>query len=246
MKESNIARPHVELISYTQDPEFVVASAARLCYAGCDIDELLDKQTPAFVSTFIEKLHSMHHYSPFEHASFTFGIEGVSRAFLAQVTRHRIASFSVQSQRYVDLSDWPSYIVPPEIEELGDSELAEYQEIMDYAWQGYWALGTMLTDKYKKQGMDENAAKKKALEDARFALPNACETKMMMTMNARELLHFFNLRCCSRAQWEIRAIANEMVKLCKKVAPSLFRYAGPSCVSGPCPEGEKSCKKGGA
>lgn len=246
MKESNIARPHVELISYTGDPEFVVASAARLCYAGCDIDELLDKQTPAFVSTFIEKLHSMHHYSPFEHVSFTFGIEGVSRAFLAQVTRHRIASFSVQSQRYVDLSDWPSYIVPPEIEELGDSELAEYQEIMDYAWQGYWALGTMLTDKYKKQGMEEHAAKKKALEDARFALPNACETKMMMTMNARELLHFFNLRCCSRAQWEIRAIANEMVKLCKEVAPALFRYAGPSCVSGPCPEGEKSCKKGGA
>ena len=98
-----------------------------------------------------------------------------------------------------------------------------------------------------KDGVSEkkakNAAEKKAIEDARYILPNACETKMIATFNARSLLNFFNHRCCERAQWEIRDMANKMLELVKGAAPTIFKYAGPSCVAGPCPEGAMSCGK---
>jgi thymidylate synthase (FAD) len=98
-----------------------------------------------------------------------------------------------------------------------------------------------------EQGMDEKEARskavKKANEDARFVLPNACETKIVVTMNVRSLFNFFRHRCCSRAQWEIKAVADEMLKLCREVAPNVFKNAGPSCLAGKCPEGKMTCGK---
>jgi thymidylate synthase (FAD) len=194
-------------------------------------------------------LSDLGHASPIEHASFTFGIEGVSRTLLAQITRHRLASFSVQSQRYVRLDDF-RYVVPPEIEAIPEAKAA-FIDSMNEDAKRYLDLAKKLEDghtaRLMAEGMPEKAARSKAAkqanEDARFVLPNACETKMVVTMNTRSLLNFFRLRCCNRAQWEIRALAEEMLRLVYPVAPHLFRTAGPGCLTGACPEGKMCCGK---
>lgn len=239
----------VELLAYTHEPEKIVAAAAKLCYSPSTIDDVLDGLTPEKTEKFIEMLTSLGHQSPVEHASFTFGIEGVSRALLAQITRHRIASYSVKSQRYVSECQF-EYVVPPEIAE-SDEAKKKFIEAMENAQKNYNELSQILQKKHYaefiKDGMNEKAAKtaaeKKANEDARFVLPNACETKMIVTMNVRSLYNFFSHRCCSRAQWEIRELADEMLRLVKEKAPVLFKYAGPSCLCGKCPEGKMSCGK---
>ena len=209
----------VKLMAYTPNPDYTCGLAASVCtdYQGDPIKALRGA------------LNSGHE-SVAEHAVFTFTISGVSRALLAQLTRHRIASFSVQSQRYVYQGDQFEYVTPPKIMALGENTALKYQIQMRTiaAWYKEWVA---------LLGGDE-AAK----EDARFVLPNACCTTLEMTMNARELLHFFSLRCCNRAQWEIRAMANEMLQRCKEKAPVIFAHAGPGCVRGNCPEGAKSCK----
>lgn len=237
----------VNLIAHTNDPEKTVAAAAKLCYSDAQIATLLDGLTPEKTAAFLQKLSDLGHASPIEHASFTFGIEGVSRTFLAQITRHRIASFSVQSQRYVRLEDF-RYVVPPEIEAIPEAK-AQFIQSMNEDAAKYLALVKTLEEAHTKafveQGMDEKAARakaaKKANEDARFVLPNACETKMVMTMNCRSLTNFFQLRCCERAQWEIRAVADEMLRLVLPLAPHIFAAAGPRCLKGPCPEGRMCC-----
>ncbi len=189
----------------------------------------------------------MGHASPIEHASFTFAIEGVSRVLTHQLVRHRMASFSQKSQRYVDEGQF-NYIIPPEIKEIPGGE-AIFVQGMENAQKTYDELAEKLIENHTKQLMETGMAEKKAksiaqkqgIEDARFLLPNACETKIVVSMNARELLHFFNQRCCNRAQWEIRELATEMLRECKKVAPILFKNAGPACVEGPCPEGSMTC-----
>lgn len=239
----------VSLITHTNDPEKTVAAAAKLCYSDAHIDTLLEGLTPEKTSAFLQKLSDFGHASPIEHASFTFGIEGVSRTFLAQVTRHRIASFSVQSQRYVRLEDF-RYVIPPEIEAIPEAK-AKFIETMNLDAAKYLELVKSLEDAHTArlmaEGMDEKKARvkasKQANEDARFVLPNACETKMVMTMNCRSLLNFFNLRCCNRAQWEIRAVADEMLRLVLPLAPHIFAQAGPRCLTGPCPEGAMCCGK---
>ena len=237
----------VQLIAHTNDPEKTIAAAAKLCYSDAHIETLLDGLTPEKTEAFLQRLNDVGHASPIEHASFTFGIEGVSRTFLAQVTRHRIGSFSVQSQRYVRLEDF-RYVIPPEIEAIPEAkeaflasmneDAARYLDLVKKLEEGH-------TARLMAEGMPEKQARakasKQANEDARFVLPNACETKMVVTMNARSLQNFFHLRCCSRAQWEIRALAEEMLRLVYPVAPHLFRTAGPACVSGPCPEGRMCC-----
>lgn len=242
---------NVKLIAHTPEPEKVVASAAKLCYAASDIETLMDGLTPEKTEAFLEKLASLGHSSPTEHASFTFGIEGVSRAFLAQVTRHRIASFSVQSQRYVRLTDF-KYVIPPEIEEVPEAKAKFIEAMNDDAAQYLELVKTLEekhTAKFMAEGMNEKAARQKASkianEDARFILPNACETKMIMTMNVRSLHNFFKLRMCNRAQWEIKAVAEEMFKLCYGVSPILFKDAGPECACGRkvCSEGAMTCGK---
>lgn len=219
----------VTLLSHTPDPEKTCALAARTCYSALDYPELEALVKEKDQAAFLRRIVASGHLSVLEHASFTFGISGVSRALLAQVTRHRIASFSVQSQRYVSLSDGFGYVIPPRIRALGEEAVREFERQMGemQRWYGEWQ---------EKLGSGEGSN-----EDARFVLPNACETHITMTMNARELLHFFSLRCCNRAQWEIRQMAVEMLRLCKQVSPVIFESAGPGCVSGPCPEGAKSC-----
>lgn len=240
---------NVQLLTHTPDPEKYIAAAAKLCYSPSDIPTLLDNLTPEKTEKFLQKLTDMGHESPIEHVTFTFGIEGVSRSLLAQITRHRIASFSVQSQRYVKETQM-QYVTPPEI--AADPQAAEiYQQSMAQAEESYHKLADILEQKhladFLAQGMSEkaaaSAAQKKAIEDARFVLPNACETKMIVTMNARSLQNFFRLRCCSRAQWEIRAVANEMLRLVRQECPTLFAHSGPSCLNGPCPEGAMCCGK---
>ncbi len=196
------------------DP-YLCAIGAGLCYDAKDPWKALK-----------EALKNGHE-SVIEHNTFTFLIEGVSRALLAQLTRHRIASFSVQSQRYVVLSGGFPYVIPKRIKELGPEDVQLFMDQMAQIAKWY-------------DGWIEKLGKKGA-EDARFVLPNACETKLLMTMNARELRHFFSLRCCRRAQWEIREMADQMLCECKWEANDLFAKAGPGCVRGACPEGEKSC-----
>ena len=239
----------VKLLTHTPEPEKIIATAAKLCYASSDIDSLMDGLTPEKVEKFLNILSGLGHESPIEHISFTFGIEGVSRSLLAQITRHRIASFSVQSQRYVEENKF-SFVTPPEIADIPQAkEMHEKQ--MQSAIDSYNELADILKKKHfdelTAQGFDEKTASQKAqkmaIEDARFVLPNACETKMIVTMNARSLLNFFKLRCCNRAQWEIRAVANEMLRQCYAVAPTIFKLAGPGCVRGKCSEGKMTCGK---
>ena len=237
----------VQLIAHTPNPEKVVAAAAKLCYSNAQIDTLLDGLTEEKSKEFVTMLSSLGHESPTEHVSFTFAIEGVSRSLLAQITRHRIASYSVQSQRYVNLKQF-EFVTPPEV--AADEEtLAKFNESMDAACENYIKTTEILKAAHKArmiaEGVDEKAAnkaaEKQAIEDARFILPNACTTKMIVTMNARSLNNFFAHRCCMRAQWEIRSLATSMLALCREAAPVLFDDAGPSCLTGPCPEGAKSC-----
>lgn len=219
----------VTLLTHTPEPEKIIASAAKLCYSASDIESLMDGLTGEKIEIFIKKLTDLGHQSPLEHCTFTFGIEGVSRALSHQLVRHRIASYSQKSQRYVKEGQF-EYITPKSIEE-DDMLCLEYTRLMNDIQEFY------------------NSAIKRGVpaEDARFALPNACETKLIMTMNIRSLLHFFEERCCERAQWEIRLMANSMLKICKEIAPNLFARAGASCVRGKCKEGKMSCgnPKGG-
>ncbi len=240
---------NVKLLTYTPDAEKIVAAAAKLCYAKSDIDTLTENLTPEKVESFLKMLEDLGHESPVEHASFTFGIEGVSRALLAQITRHRIASFSVQSQRYVSKTDF-SYIIPPEIDAIPEAR-EEFIAAMEEDARHYESLREKLIARHLEAnlaaGMDESeakrAAEKKANEDARFVLPNACDTRIIMTMNVRSLHNFFRLRCCNRAQWEIRELALAMLKEVREASPLLFGRAGPSCLWGACSEGAYSCGK---
>ena len=239
----------VTLIQHTPDPEKTIAAAAKLCYSESNATDILDGLNEEKTAKFLNMLMNLGHESPIEHVSFTFGIEGVSRSLLAQITRHRIASYSVKSQRYVKEGQF-EFITPPAIAENPEAHKL-YIESMEQAQATYNQLADILSEKYIVENLEagmaekqaKNQAEKKAIEDARFVLPNACETKMIVTMNARSLMNFFHHRCCSRAQWEIRALADEMLRLVKEVAPTLFSLAGPSCVAGPCPEGKMTCGK---
>ncbi|MBR4080341.1 MAG: FAD-dependent thymidylate synthase [Clostridia bacterium] len=222
----------VELLRHTLSPEEVVALGARLCYSRATVADLTRRVEERDQTEFCRKILGMGHDSVLEHASFTFAVEGVSRVLLAQLTRHRLASFSVQSQRYVSYENGFGYVVPPKIAALGKDAEEEYHRQMRqmHAWYADWQ------EKLGKSGEGAN-------EDARFVLPGGCETRLMVTMNVRELRHFFSLRMCERAQWEIRAMATAMHRLCMETAPALFADAGPGCLRGVCPEGEKTCGK---
>lgn len=213
----------VDLISWTPDPDKLVAAAARLCYSQTHATDIMNELTQEKIEALLNNLASMGHFSPFEHASFTFAIEGVSRSLTHQLVRHRIASYSQQSQRYVSEETF-EFITPPSI--AGNPQaVAEYTELMEQIRETY-----------------ENLLQVVPKEDARYVLPNACETKIVCTFNARSLLNFFSHRCCYRAQWEIRELADRMLKEVRKVAPCLFAKAGPPCEARrSCPEGAMSC-----
>lgn len=212
----------VTLLTHTPDPEKIVAAAARLCYSNKEVSEIMDNFTDEKIEKFINKLISLGHESPLEHVSFTFGVEGISRACSHQLVRHRIASYSQKSQRYVKEYDF-EYVIPPKIE--NSIYKPEYEYMMYTINEFYKDLIAM--------GLEP--------EDARMVLPNACCTSIIVTMNVRTLLNFFKHRDCNRAQWEIRELSREMMKICKEIAPRLFSKAGASCRHGKCSEGEMSC-----
>ena len=265
---------NVKILAHTSDPDLLVATAAKNCYSSSSINELMKKQTDESVEKFINHLTKIGHNSPLEHVSFTFAIEGVSRSLLAQITRHRIASFSVQSQRYVNMNNF-DYVVPEIIKgnpyalRIFEGTIARdrnayveiYDYIMsDYLFERYSNIGCpcdsrryfyLSINAYIQSNGDENlkkkfasdykTAEKFANENARAILPNAATTNIVMTMNVRELLHFFELRCCNRAQDEIRELADRMLVLCKDISPLLFKNAGANCMYGKCTEGNMSC-----
>ena len=214
----------VILLNHTPNPDQLVAAAARLCYSPVGADQLLEKMTEKQVFTLVDDLLAMGHESPIEHVSFTFAIEGVSRALSHQLVRHRIASFSQQSQRYVK-EDAFDYIIPPSIAQDAEAKAA-FVSLMEQIQSTYNQL----------------SSKGIASEDARYVLPNACETKIVVTMNARSLYNFLTVRLCTRAQWEIRKMAELIRAELIKVSPLLFELTGPICErEGYCPEGKFSC-----
>ena len=241
----------VKIIAHTPEPDKVIAQAGKLCYSSVGVDEITQKLTEEEIARYVNMLATIGHESPLEHVSFSFAIEGVSRVLTHQLVRHRLASYSQQSQRYVKLDQF-EYIVPPAIEKNPEAKRI-FIETMERDQEAYnQIVDELINDKigeFKKihdrdlTKKEYSALEKQAIEDARYVFPNACETKIVVTMNARSLLHFFNVRCCNRAQWEIREMATEMLKECKKVAPALFRKAGPDCVYGKCGEGKMSCGK---
>lgn len=214
----------VTLLNHSPEPEKIIAAAARLCYTSKEIDELLEGLTEEKVEKFIDKLTSLGHESPLEHVTFTFGIEGISRACSHQLVRHRMASYSQKSQRYVDENGF-SYVIPKTIIDSGMERI--YESLMFQIEEIYKDL--------KAAGVPK--------EDARMVLPNACTTSIIVTMNVRSLLNFFKHRVCNRAQWEIQELAIEMLKICKEISPKLFAKAGASCMYGSCSEGSMSCGK---
>lgn len=214
----------VVLLSYTKDAERLCAAAARSCYSPDPASEILEGVTEDKAGGFIDKVVGMGHHSVIEHASYTFSLEGVSRSLTHQLVRHRIASYSQQSQRYVSMLE-PDYVTPGTIQSDPEANRI-FEEAMQKAWEAYQQLVAIVP-----------------VEDARYVLPNACATNIVVTMNARELWHFFTLRTCRRAQQEIRTAAELMLKEVRRVSPSIFRDAGPACLRGKCPEGKLSCGK---
>ena len=212
----------VVLLAHTPDADAICAAAGNSCYSSRPASEIAENIDSERI---LSRIVGMGHHSVLEHAVFTFSVEGVSRALTHQLVRHRMASFSQQSQRYVSLKE-TSYVVPHTVEDNPEA-LEAFGETMEKIWEAYRALEEM--------GIPA--------EDARYLLPNGCTTNITVTMNARELLHFFSLRCCSRAQWEIREMAEQMLALCREASPVIFRDAGPPCMRGPCPEGRLSCGK---
>ena len=212
----------VKLLAYTQNADAICAAAGNSCYSERPSYEIVEDINSEKV---LSRIVGMGHHSVIEHAAFTFSVEGVSRALTHQLVRHRVASYSQQSQRYVSMKE-PSYVTPHTVQDDPEA-LKVFEDTMAEIWAAYGKLESM--------GIPA--------EDARYLLPNGCTTNITITMNARELLHFFSLRCCNRAQWEIREMADRMLELCREVSPVIFRDAGPPCVRGPCPEGKLSCGK---
>jgi thymidylate synthase (FAD) len=239
----------IEMLAWTPEPEKLVAAAAKLCYSKTGASGLMEKLSDEQVENFLSMLTELGHDSPLEHMTFTFAVEEVSRVLTHQLVRHRMASYSQQSQRYVKLEQF-EYIVPPAIS-ANKVALELYKEAMAADQVVYDKLVAALqadhVEKLLTQGVDEKKAnqqaEKMAIEDARYVFPNACETKIVVTMNGRSLMNFFEHRCCERAQWEIRMLADLMLIEVRKVAPTIFKTAGPKCLTAPCPEGRMSCGK---
>ena len=210
----------VELIAHTPEPDIIAAAAALLTHSSSNFEDL-KKEDEDKLRKVLRAVIDMGHTSVVEHAYFTFAISGVSRALTHQLVRHRIASYSQQSQRYVEQE--MNYIIPPSIKK---NFKEEYEEMMKKIWDFY-----------------EKLKEHVPVEDARYVLPNAACSRIVVSMNARSLLNFFELRCCLHAQWEIRKLAWKMLHLVRKVAPTIFEKAGPPCKTKHiCPMNKKSCR----
>jgi thymidylate synthase (FAD) len=196
--------------------------------------ELQHEMSDEDVAKLVRVLVRSGHHSALEHASFTFAVDGVSRACTHQLVRHRLASYNQQSQRYVNFGGGDSFVVPPSVAANAEASKV-FLAAMEHARAAY--------DRLVELGLAEGRGKESVQEDARFVLPNAAETKIVVTMNARELRHFLQVRCCNRAQWEIRDLAWTLRGMLKEIAPNLFAGTGPGCLYGDCPEGKMTCGK---
>ncbi|MDR3315856.1 MAG: FAD-dependent thymidylate synthase [Coriobacteriales bacterium] len=214
----------VDLLYHTSEPERAVATAARLCYAPIGAAELMETMDDARIQKVLTTIMKSGHFSALEHASYTFAVDGISRALTHQLVRHRLASFNQQSQRYVTYAGDPEVVTPSTVAE-DPGALAAFNTAIDVAYATYAQL--------VEAGIPA--------EDARYVLPNACISKIVITMNIRELLHFFEARCCRRAQWEIQDLAHRMLELAQPTAPYIFMDAGAACRRGPCTEGKMTC-----
>lgn len=227
---------NVELLDVTEDALSIIYAACRQCYSSdFAADIFKDRKNKKDKANFVRKVVTSGHESPLEHVKFTFAVEGVSRALTHQLVRHRIASYSQQSQRYVKGDNF-NYIIPPIIKK--DKLLKDdFIKIMQNIQSSY--------NKMLKRLKEKGIVGEKANQDARFVLPQAAETKIVVTMNCRELLYFFKQRSCVRAQWEIKNLADKMLEICKDKLPSVFSEAGAKCKSlGYCPEGKRfTCGK---
>ena len=227
-------KARVELLAHTPEPLSLIYAAFRQCYHAGDVADMWPRLLAGDISrekqaAFVENIMASGHASPIEHVSFTFALSGVSRALTHQLVRHRIASYSQQSQRYVDASDM-NYVMPPAIA-ANPKARERFLNFMDEVGSAYRDLKAMLV---------EDGRGSSSCEDARFVLPQAAASSIVVTMNCRTLLNFFEHRCCTRAQWEIRGVARTMLSLCREVLPEVFRHAGARCERlGYCPEGEK-------
>jgi thymidylate synthase (FAD) len=225
----------VELLDFSENALPVIYAACRQCYSAKFAGRIFDDGQSDIKKQeeFVRQVVASGHESPLEHVKFTFAVEGVSRALTHQLVRHRMASYSQQSQRYVRESDF-DYVIPPSIE--ADKEMKrEFVIAMEKIQESY----NNILKIFERKGQKGDIAN----QDARFVLPQAAETKIVVTMNCRELIHFFGERCCNRAQWEIRRLAGEMLKICREILPVVFDNAGAKCIGlGYCPEEEKfSC-----
>ncbi len=238
-------KARVTLLTHTPNPLAVIYSACRQCYSAgfvgdmwddchkteADNTALSDTSQESIHSALVAKVVASGHTSPMEHVTFTFAAEGISRALSHQLVRHRIASYSQQSQRYVDGSQC-NYIIPPAIAK-NPAALARFEAFMTEVGAAYKDI---------KELLEADGRANKANEDARFVLPQAAETRIVYTMNCRALMNFFAHRCCTRAQWEIRALARDMLRICQSVLPVVFQDAGAPCEkTKKCPEGTFSC-----
>lgn len=217
------------LMRHTPDPDRLVALAARRCYSSRAAHDIEERLSIEEIERLLDFLRQRNHLSPFEHADFTFSADGISRALSHQLVRHRIASYSQESQRYVNYmkTDKLPYVVPPSVAQNPEAARL-FAEAVDKTLQAYRDMVTA--------GV--------APEDARYVFPNAIETKLVFTMNARSLFNFFEQRCCVKAQWEIRYLAIEMLKAVRKVAPMIFKSAGAPCQfdkSPYCRENDSEC-----
>ncbi len=227
----------VVLLSHTPNPLSVIYAACRQCYYQGFVGDMWESLIGGEISIdkqreLVAKIVDSGHESPIEHVSFSFAIDGISRALSHQLVRHRIASYSQQSQRYVNGAEC-NYIIPPAIAK-NPLALQRFEAFMEEVGSAYKDIHALLMD----QGRDSG----KANEDARFVLPQAAETRIVVSMNCRTLLNFFKHRCCTRAQWEIRHVANEMLHQCREVLPEVFAEAGAPCEKTKfCPEGKFCC-----
>ena len=262
------AKLNVTILAHTPEFEQNIVRGARLCYSSASIEELKDKVTPEDAERFLNMILEIGHGSILEHSSITFGIEGISRSLSHQLVRHRIGcSFSQKSQRYVNETDF-NFIVPNPIKNnpIAYESFLDHMKVSQDAYEKlyYILLYGLIDDFYKEKNenpkiykdLDQkfeafksehkneyNKFSKIAAENARAVLPNACETKIQVTMNVRALFNFFKERLCDRAQEEIREMAFEMWKACMEISPTIFKYAVPTCVNGKCKEGKMSCGK---
>jgi len=210
----------VTLLAHTPDPEHVVGSAAQTSFKDKPPTEIFAKTTTEKAQKVLKRVMGYGHVSVIEHATFTFAVEDISRVAEVQLVRHRIASYTIKSGRY---NKTHCDVVIPSSIAKNEQAKKKVNDFIEY--------NTKLIQELLDMGIP--------FEDARMLSPQGIKTNIVFTMNARELLHFFSLRCCRRAQWELRQLADDMLKEVKKVAPTIFENAGPNCVKlGYCPERE--------